>query len=93
MGLIKRTIEKRDSIESHARDFLIANHYMEEALNGHLCTKRYSDDKEVYINANKYYEEHGLKDFFELREFRDEIKRLLNISEFTDAYEYDCKRN
>lgn len=92
MGATKRMIEKSQSLESCARNFLLENDFIEEALNGHLCTKTYSDRSDVYIKANTYYKEHKLNDLFTLTEFRDEIKNILDTSEFIDSFEYDLER-
>ncbi len=85
-------IEKSQSLEMSTKSFLIENKYIEEALNGHLCARTYSDNSEVYIKANAYYKKHKLSEDFSLVEFRDEIKHVLDISEFVDPFEYDLKR-
>ena len=92
MSGAKRVIEKEQSLSLCARHFLIENNFIEEALNGQICTQTYSDSDEVKNKANEYFCAHNLDCSFTLEEFQKEIEGILDTAEFTDAYKYDCER-
>lgn len=92
MGASKKLFEKQELLESYAKTFLFENNYIEEALDGHLCTQTHSDNNEVFIKANKYFNDNELHTLFSLTEFRDQVKYILDISEFIKNFDYDLKR-
>ena len=92
MSLTKRTLEKKYSLSYHVIRFLKNSNYIEEALDGTLCSVYSSDDSLIYIKSNYYYKDNNLTSLFSLRTFRDKIKVVLDSCIQSSAFDYDLDR-
>ena len=92
MSLTKRMIERDCSLRMSARAFLLENAFAEEALNGALCSTHSSSESKIYIRAYYYYKENAFDDVFSLKEFKDEIKDMLETCIPSSAWDYDWER-
>ena len=92
MSSAKRQLEKREAIYHYAFTFLVESDYIEESrMDGTIYTKYYSDNPEIFIKSNKFY--NNLKNVdFSLKEFRDEIKKILDTAIYGVAFENDLKK-
>ena len=92
MSFTKRIIEKENDLNHHAFCFLKENNYVEQALDGTVFSTYSSDESFIYIKSNYYYKEKRLKESFSLKEFRDKIKMILDLSIEGSAFYYDLNR-
>lgn len=91
-GRSKTRTRKKELLNNIAKEFLLENNFIEEALDGTTFCKVSSDDSVVYKNATNYYKNNNLLQYFSLVEFRDEIKKILDESFLSDPFEYDLDR-
>lgn len=92
MSGAKELLKNMELLNRTAKDFLLENNFIEEALDCTTFCKVSSDNSVVYKKATNYYKNNNLKQYFSLKEFKDEVKKILDESLRSNPFDYDLDR-